>query len=190
MTQDLLELRDPRQIRALAHPLRLRILAYLQVEGSATATRMAQAFGESTAALSYHLRQLGKHGYVQEAIGAARNRKERPWRATAFGGRIDKALYDSPAGRPAAAALLAQLVEGSTHLFLDFLDHFDEFAPEWRRAAIYQGWTIQVTPDELEEIGRQLGEIVSAYIRFDPAERPEGAERIHVSIQAVPWRNV
>ena len=190
MTHEVLELRDPRQIRALAHPLRLRILAYLQLEGPATATTMGAAFGESPAALSYHLRQLAKHGYVEEAPGAGRNRKERPWRARALGERIDRSLYESPAGRPAAAALLAQLVEGSTHIYLDFLDHFDEFSPEWRRAAIYQGWTIQVTADELEEIGRQLGELVSAYIRFDPSERPEGAERIHVSIQAVPWRNV
>ena len=187
---DEIVLREPRQIRALAHPLRLRILAYLQLEGPATATTMGTQFGESAALLSYHLRQLAKYGYVEEAHELGRTRKERPWRARAMGERLDRTMYDSPGVRPAAAALLAQFVEGATHIYLDFLDHFEEHPPEWQRAAVYQGRTINVTAAELEEIARRIADVVAPYGRPQPAERPPGAERVHVSIQAVPWRRV
>src|SRR6267154_2169235 len=40
---DLLELTDPRAMRALAHPLRLRMLRMLQRDGPATATSLAAA---------------------------------------------------------------------------------------------------------------------------------------------------
>ncbi len=183
---ELLELRDARQMRALAHPLRLRILAFLQSEGPSTATRLAETFGESVASLSYHLRQLARHGYVEEALDLGRNRKERPWRARAAGERIDRSSLDSVQRRPAAAALIAQLVEESAQLYFEFLDRLDEYPSEWRRAAIYQGRRIQVTPGEVDEIRERLQELFAPYERESRRTPPAGAELVHLSIQAVP----
>jgi hypothetical protein len=49
---DLLELTDPRQMRALAHPLRLRLLGLLRMDGPATASTLAEEVGESPARVS------------------------------------------------------------------------------------------------------------------------------------------
>ena len=73
---------DPATIRALAHPLRLRILALLDDEGEVTATRCAEVTGESVASCSFHLRMLAKYGYVE---AADRRGKERPWRSVGRG---------------------------------------------------------------------------------------------------------
>ena len=54
--------------KALAHPLRRRILAELRRE-PASATTLAQALGESTGATSYHLRELAKYGFIEEVSG-------------------------------------------------------------------------------------------------------------------------
>ena len=53
------EMTEPSAIRALAHPARMAILAYLD-EGPATATECSTAADESPSACSYHLRTLAR----------------------------------------------------------------------------------------------------------------------------------
>src|SRR5215213_5846218 len=71
---------DVRALRALAHPLRNRLLGQLRVNGPATASQLGRAVGESSGSTSYHLRQLAAYGFVEEVEdqGTAR---ERWWRA-------------------------------------------------------------------------------------------------------------
>ena len=54
----------PRQLKALTHPVRVRILGMLRVDGPATATTLATRLRLNTGATSYHLRQLAEHGFV------------------------------------------------------------------------------------------------------------------------------
>src|ERR1700735_5631714 len=86
-------LTDPRALRALAHPIRLDLLAALRTEGPLTATRAGELLGESSASCSFHLRQLAKYGLVEEAGGGAG--PERPWQATAMLTDVP-AVADSP----------------------------------------------------------------------------------------------
>src|SRR3954453_1384634 len=71
---------DVRALRALAHPLRTRLLAHLRLNGPATASRLGRAVGESSGATSYHLRQLATYGFVEEVEGRG-SARERWWRA-------------------------------------------------------------------------------------------------------------
>jgi hypothetical protein len=57
--------RDPMALRALAHPLRWKLLDLLGSEESATATRCAEVIGHSVASCGYHLGILAKYGYVE-----------------------------------------------------------------------------------------------------------------------------
>ena len=57
-------------MRALAHPVRLALLEVLADEGRLTATEAGERIGESPANASFHLRQLAKYGFVEEAEGA------------------------------------------------------------------------------------------------------------------------
>src|SRR6266571_1026927 len=66
-------------LRALAHPLRQRILYHLAFAGPATSTSIAEAFGESTGSASYHLRQLARFGFIEEIPDQGSGR-ERWWR--------------------------------------------------------------------------------------------------------------
>ena len=70
--------RDPKALRALAHPLRWQLLDLLGSEETATATRCAEVLGESVASCSYHLGMLAKYGYIEEVPG--RTGREKPWR--------------------------------------------------------------------------------------------------------------
>ena len=54
----------PAGLKALSHPVRLRMLGLLRTEGPATATTLAARLGLNTGATSYHLRQLAQHGFI------------------------------------------------------------------------------------------------------------------------------
>jgi DNA-binding transcriptional ArsR family regulator len=70
--------RDPRRLRAIAHPLRLRILDVMALCGPLTATEVAALVGHSPANCSWHLRQLARYGFITEAGDGSGRR--RPWR--------------------------------------------------------------------------------------------------------------
>src|SRR6266508_3290555 len=90
---------DPKVIRAVAHPARVAILAYLY-DGPATATECSTAVEQSPSSCSYHLRTLAKLGFVEE-VGSDDGR-ERRWRLKIKGHGIPKRAQDSPEVRAAA----------------------------------------------------------------------------------------
>ena len=61
----------PEALRALSHPVRLRLLGLLRMDGPSTASALATRLGLNSGATSYHLRQLAQHGFVVDARRAA-----------------------------------------------------------------------------------------------------------------------
>jgi DNA-binding transcriptional ArsR family regulator len=71
---------DARMLRALAHPLQMRMLELLQADGPATATGLGKRVGESSGTTSWHLRLLAEAGLVEEDSERG-NKRERWWRS-------------------------------------------------------------------------------------------------------------
>lgn len=82
----MLRLSDPRALRAIAHPLRARLLDELHARGASRAADLAAELGEPANSVSFHLRQLAKHGLIVEAPERARDRRDRWWQPAAEGG--------------------------------------------------------------------------------------------------------
>ncbi|RII11302.1 Helix-turn-helix domain protein [Streptomyces sp. YIM 130001] len=70
---------SPEALKAMAHPLRLRILRHLGTRGPATSTTLAADLGENTGTLSYHLRMLERGGLIED-IPERSGGRERWWR--------------------------------------------------------------------------------------------------------------
>ena len=66
-----LEVRDPKAMRALAHPLRMQLIEAIGQSDTRTltATQASELLGESPANCAFHLRTLAKYGFVEEAGG-------------------------------------------------------------------------------------------------------------------------
>ena len=127
---------DARAVRALSHPLRLELLDLLRFEGASTATLLARRVGESSGATSYHLRQLARHGFVEEVPGAGRGR-ERWWRHRER--RLDVAP-PSPSAvtqRAEAARLVAEILTREAHALHGYLTR-PERLPGWDQAAFLE----------------------------------------------------
>lgn len=169
---------DPLALRALAHPLRWKLIDLLGSELSATATRCAEVLGESVASCSYHLSVLAKYGYIE--LVPDQPGREKPWRLT----RNEQDL--SSEGLDESGALAAQ---AATEVFLDHelgrvkdrLRRLDLEPAEWRDACHILGSSTWLTVTELRQIKDQLLEITHRYSdRYDPARRPAGAREARI----------
>ena len=111
---------DARSVRALAHPLRSRLLASLRIDGPGTASTLGERLGESSGATSYHLRVLAQHGFIEEDPSRGRGR-ERWWRSAhdATSWRPDQFRGD-----PAAQAAEQWLSGTGARTGMERLDHW------------------------------------------------------------------
>ena len=96
-------LQDPRELAALAHPVRLGIMELLTVSGPLTATELADRLDETPANCSWHLRKLAEHHFVEEAGGGIG--RQRPWKVRSIGLAWDES--DASPGQVRAETALA-----------------------------------------------------------------------------------
>src|SRR3954471_24877280 len=106
---------SPTALKALTHPVRVRMLAMLRVDGPATATTLATRLGLNTGATSYHLRQLAQHGFVAEDVERG-NGRDRWWKAAHRMTTTDLAGPAEPEARDALDAYLQSVVVVTTEL--------------------------------------------------------------------------
>jgi DNA-binding transcriptional ArsR family regulator len=184
-----IEVTDPQAMRALAHPLRLALLDLLAIEGSATATRCAELLGDSQASCSFHLRQLARYGFVEEARPASW--RERPWRLTSVSRRWSSVRSD-PAGSVAAAELGRVFAEREAARLLAWHGSSAAWPTAWRQASKLSTTPAWMTPAELEDVMSRLIQVtVEAEDRFrervdDPAKRPPDALPVHLLLAGYP----
>ncbi|MGZ8632129.1 MAG: helix-turn-helix domain-containing protein [Actinomycetota bacterium] len=181
-----LELTDPRQMRALAHPLRLRLLGILRLDGPATASALAQDVGESPALVSYHLRTLGRHGFVHEDPELARDGRERWWRASHPGMTWEPVRFlDTPERAAAANALLSEIAERYAEASREWLADTPNWSEDWVEAADMSDWRLHLTPAQALRMREEVAEIIERYVAL-PAE--EDAEQVRTIVQVLPHR--
>lgn len=168
---------DPQRIRALTHPVRLRLLELLD-DGPATATECAAATGESVASCSFHLRMLAKYGWVEPS---ARRGREKPW-ALVTHGRDLRHDTDDPDSMRALTAMAAVWLEHEVAHVHDYLAAAPHEPDEWVQASTLYESKAWATVEELAELSRTVQRLTDLFDerRDDPAKRPQGARPIRV----------
>ena len=150
---------DPRGLRALAHPTRLALLELLAYEGPLTATEAGERIGESPSSCSFHLRQLAKHGYIEEAAGASG--RQRPWRVVRG---ADYTASESDPETALAGAALTKVVEGTRQRRIDEWHATARSYPkEWQDAAFESYRPTFLTAAELKALGEAIDKLFEPY---------------------------
>jgi DNA-binding transcriptional ArsR family regulator len=109
---DVLTLDRPEQLKALGHPLRLRVLETLGAgEGEALTNReLANRLGVDPGHLHFHGRMLLRAGLIELTEGG--HGREKPYRAVARTVRVAPALLKSDATTDLRAAMLDEVQRG------------------------------------------------------------------------------
>lgn len=164
-TPDLSSIRlDTTALKALAHPLRSRLLSALRRGGPATATDLAATLGTNTGATSYHLRRLESVGLVTDTGDG--EGKRRLWRASTDSHQFDPS--DFVGDEDAETALNWLVRDYIRHLgeqFERWLDVESTWPVEWRDAAGMDDAGVVVTASQLRQLKAEVGEVVERYRR-------------------------
>jgi DNA-binding transcriptional ArsR family regulator len=179
-----MEITDPKAMRALAHPVRLAILARLQRHGPATASRLAPHVGATPSVTSWHLRHLAGFGLVRDAEGGT-DRRERRWAAVAGGFRFE--APEDEEGRSAARVLSGELFAQAADLPLRWLTGTEpELEPEWTRLAGANNTRIVVTVEELAALQDAFEELIAPYVVRRSGPRPPDGRGVRLLMYALP----
>ncbi|HYZ18524.1 MAG TPA: helix-turn-helix domain-containing protein [Gaiellaceae bacterium] len=109
---DVLTLDTPEQLKALGHPLRLRVLEMLggEEEEALTNRELAQRLGVDPGHLHFHVRMLLRAGLIERADGG--KGREKPYRARARTVRVAPQLLSSRLTSDLQAAMLEEVQRG------------------------------------------------------------------------------
>jgi hypothetical protein len=174
MAEERRNITDPKALRALAHPLRWKLIEFIGREGTATATQCAEETGESVANCSYHLNTLAKYNYVEVAEGG--QGREKPWRLVSNSQSWSDALPDPEAALAAQAASTAFL----DYSFAQIKDRtlaVNSEPEEWRDVLGLHNTSDYLTSAEVKEMHETVVALLNKYKsrRDKPELRPEGA---------------
>jgi DNA-binding transcriptional ArsR family regulator len=148
-----MDISGPEALRAIAHPLRQKLLMQLAVMDHARAADLARAVGEPANSVSFHLRVLARAGMIVEAPEHARDKRDRVWTNAASSFNV---TTDSPAARE---AILQPALRWAADVYTQG-HHDDESA---RRQ--FTTSTILLTKDEADTMAAELSELLDRWAR-------------------------
>lgn len=172
-------------LKALTHPLRVRALGLLRMHGPATATMLAEQLGLTSGALSYHLRQLERYGFIAEDTRRG-NDRDRWWRAVHRATHLDSLALG--AGTQDAAEQLEQgIVDALAHRLTQAHTERRTWPEEWQHALEASDVLLDLTPAEALRLQTEMEEVLNRYKAHDAeAERPAGTWTVSAGYQVVP----
>jgi DNA-binding transcriptional ArsR family regulator len=111
--RDTLTVDRPEQLKALGHPLRLRVLEELGAKTETLTNReLAQRLGVDPGHLHFHVRMLHKAGLIERAEGG--QRREKPYRSAAKAIRVSPELTSAGLSGGLHAAMLDEVQQAFT----------------------------------------------------------------------------
>ena len=173
----------PTALKAFAHPLRMAIYAELGRSGSATASQLARALGESSGQTSYHLRQLERHGFVEDDSAHVGGR-ERWWRPVGFQVTDPDVLADPESSGSARAVIESVIAERAAALSA-WYSSMDPARAE--TLGLISAASLNLTNEEAEQLTGELTAIVDRYSSLGrDRQLSQTVRRIRVHLDVFP----
>ncbi|MEE6390202.1 helix-turn-helix domain-containing protein [Microbacterium paraoxydans] len=172
---------DAGALKALAHPLRVKIFDLLASRGPQTASSLAALVGETSGSTSYHLRALAAHDLIREVVGRGTAR-ERWWERPK--GRIDVPGPDeqmSPANRAAAQIVTSEFFRLRHETLMQYLNRPESEVPEgWRDVGITITTHLDVTPAQAMALRQEMEDLIEKAIERYRGQTGPDVRRVSV----------
>lgn len=174
-------------LKVFTHPLRIRLYRALFTARAATASHLADQVDEAVSLVSYHLRKMAAHGFIEQAPDIGADGRERWWKVSSERGFSYRTadFADRPEGVAVLSQVTRQLLATRAERYEQFLDQQAAWPPEWTNASFSSEYMPLLTAAELQEMAEELGQLIQRWSeRGRSAERAgDTAGREHVSVQ-------
>ncbi|MGW6024779.1 ArsR family transcriptional regulator [Streptomyces sp. NPDC055099] len=158
------------------HDVRTALMGLLAEVGTVTATEAAARLGYSSGLCSFHLRQLARHGHIEEA--PHHGGRARPWRLR----------QDAPATERPAEEEFGDLARGlEDESWQRWLSQRDQAPAEWRRDEAFSA-IAYLTPEEMSRVADTVRRALAPYQDREqrPLARPDGARPVALITRLFP----
>ncbi|MFF7725732.1 helix-turn-helix domain-containing protein [Streptomyces sp. NPDC008001] len=158
------------------HEVRTALLDLLAEVGTVTATEAATRLGYSSGLCSFHLRQLARHGHIEEAPHSGG--RARPWRLRQHVPDADAFAEDGFGG-------LARGLEDES--WQRWLAQRGQAPAEWRHDEAFSA-VAYLTPDEMSRVASAIRRTLAPYQDREhrPLARPDGARPVALITRLFP----
>ena len=179
-----ISLTSAKQMRALAHPLRMRVLGELRINGPRTVGGLCDTFDEAPGNLSYHLGKLAEFGFVEEAPELSTDRRERWWRAAHEFTNIAVDPDAAAEERLAITVVRHQIIDTYAATLHRSVDAEAQLPQEWAKPSGSSDIAAYLTAEEFAEASDELQAVLRKWHLRSDRDR-EGAEVVQLMAHAV-----
>ncbi|MFB7593122.1 helix-turn-helix domain-containing protein [Streptomyces sp. NPDC056160] len=158
------------------HEVRTALLELLAEVGTVTATEAASRLGYSSGLCSFHLRQLARHGRIEEVPHSGG--RARPWRL------VSRTPAEGGPAHDEFGALARGLEDES---WQRWLAQRDDAPPAWRHDEAFSAVTY-LTPEEMGRVADVIRRALAPYQDREqrPLARPDGAHPVALITRLFP----
>ena len=177
-------------LRAMASPIRMRILGTLRVNGEQTVGSISEQLGEAPGAISYHLGQLARVGLVEKVRSPDGDRRKSWWKACQTAVRLGNSEEKNSADKAKAMDLFRRSAALSYEMAYErFLDRLPELPREWADSCASDDHVLNLTAEETSSMIEELNEVVRRWqIKAGMHGDDElGVEPVALILQAFRW---
>ncbi|GAA5099482.1 helix-turn-helix domain-containing protein [Microbacterium yannicii] len=178
---------DSGALRALAHPLRVRIYDILSQYGPQTASSLAERLGESSGSTSYHLRALAKQDLIREAADRGTGRErwwERPVGGVSF---ANPSAMATPAGRAATQVVMTEFLRNRNDQLLDFINRGIAGEDEsWQDGTLISTATARLTPEQSKELALKIMALIDEAVENNRNQTGESVRPVTIRADLFP----
>ncbi len=185
---------DLAALKVFTHPLRIELWRALNAVRTATASQLADQVDEAVSLVSYHLRKMADHGFIEEAAGESSDGRERWWRPSeenTFTFRTSD-FADNPEGAAVATAVVRQLQATRYARYTAYIDEAGSWPKEWSDAAFSSEYLTKLTAAELRQAEAELTAVAERWRDHgraaEAAGDTEGREHVAVHLYGFPFR--
>ncbi|MFD7165223.1 helix-turn-helix domain-containing protein [Streptomyces violascens] len=159
------------------HEVRAALMDLLAEVGTVTATEAAARLGHSSGLCSFHLRQLARHGHIEEAPHSGG--RARPWRLKQHTPTSDAPPMEEQFGD------LARGLEDES--WQRWLTERDQVPSEWRRDEAFSA-VAYLTPEEMSRVADAIRQALAPYRDREqrPLARPDSARPVALITRLFP----
>lgn len=177
-------------LKVLTSRFRMKLFSLLFRIGPVTVSELARRMGADPGQVSYHLRQMQKHGLIEDVPELARDSRER-WVRTAMVGWALDTDFEAPEAVAVIQAWTSQWVIDQFERLRDFQRTHMTLPEDWRGAGFGSSSHLRLTKDELAQLADQLDAVLQPWreltkSRVESSEAPPDTCPILVFYHAFP----
>ncbi|MGH8963678.1 MAG: ArsR/SmtB family transcription factor [Jatrophihabitantaceae bacterium] len=175
---------DAAALKALAHPLRVHILRILELRGRVSVTSLAAELGETTGSTSYHLRQLARHGLVEQCDAPTDGGRQRWWQMAVSQIHMKGfAFLENTETREAAGFLLREFQADRSRRLANWFATVTDWPAAWQKASSDMDGRLDLNPKQARELADEMKVLIDKYRALKPGR---GARKVDVQYAIFP----